>query len=393
MVADPLHALDEQLGLIRRFGSVTTRNIQRDHMSFDMFSAFTEHETPAPQLAENLQKMSEGLAEKNGGTALSVEDLLDMRQTAAAWPGDGGPGNGKARRRQVAELLRDERDALNRSETFYVTTDMSRIIEVAARTAPCDPLRLTDLPCPNGFVYFDHHVESLEQGEQAVNITNPNTNEEAIFTDNMPFGIRAIRWGANPGQHGTWVLPGVEKDGWKGPGLILAIYDDRRSEQNDSGRLYLSHTSTWTADLTWSLTDKTWVLADDDQYEPTAVSTRCAFYRKALLTFFRLTFQKIAVIHKERQVRQAVRRAVREGITVPDPGTINVVKLRREQQHPSGDPSHVQEWSHRWWVQGFWRNQWYPSLGRHQAVYIHPFIKGPLDKPLILKDRIYSLER
>lgn len=45
-------------------------------------------------------------------------------------------------------------------------------------------------------------------------------------------------------------------------------------------------------------------------------------------------------------------------------------------------------YSHRWWVAGHWRNQWYPSLGLHRQKWIHGYVKGPDGTPFIPKTRI-----
>lgn len=62
---------------------------------------------------------------------------------------------------------------------------------------------------------------------------------------------------------------------------------------------------------------------------------------------------------------------------------IRVVSLRRvNYQHKDSTEHEAVEWSCQWLVRGFWRNQWYPSLGNHQPKWIAPYIKGPADKPL-----------
>jgi hypothetical protein len=74
-----------------------------------------------------------------------------------------------------------------------------------------------------------------------------------------------------------------------------------------------------------------------------------------------------------------------------------IVRLRREEKErrdealPDGRP--LREYSHRWMVQGHWRNQWYPSMQDHRPKYIPPHIKGPKDKPLVVHDVAYSLDR
>ena len=59
--------------------------------------------------------------------------------------------------------------------------------------------------------------------------------------------------------------------------------------------------------------------------------------------------------------------------------------MRRE-----GEPVN---WTHRWLVDGFWRSQWFPSLGRHRQIWISPYVKGPEDLPLVIKKRYYKWDR
>lgn len=51
------------------------------------------------------------------------------------------------------------------------------------------------------------------------------------------------------------------------------------------------------------------------------------------------------------------------------------------------------EWNHRWIVRGHWRNQWYPSTQVHRPKYVPSYVKGPEDKPLIVHDKIFSVDR
>jgi hypothetical protein len=44
-------------------------------------------------------------------------------------------------------------------------------------------------------------------------------------------------------------------------------------------------------------------------------------------------------------------------------------------------------------VRGHWRNQWYPSLNAHRQRWISPYVKGPEDEELVLKDRVWVWDR
>ena len=89
--------------------------------------------------------------------------------------------------------------------------------------------------------------------------------------------------------------------------------------------------------------------------------------------------------------RHERRRRLREGDEEPPETT--VVSLRRvAHRHAGGEPA-VVDWSHRWFVNGHWRYQYYPSTRDHRQVWISPYIKGPEDKPLVVKQKIYRVVR
>jgi hypothetical protein len=64
---------------------------------------------------------------------------------------------------------------------------------------------------------------------------------------------------------------------------------------------------------------------------------------------------------------------------------MRVVTLRRRSSHHAGTGARTVEWQHQWQVDGHWRNQWYPSTQQHQTIWIDEFMKGPDDKPLLLR--------
>lgn len=76
---------------------------------------------------------------------------------------------------------------------------------------------------------------------------------------------------------------------------------------------------------------------------------------------------------------------------------VEVVHLRRRAQ-PTGPVVPVEgqaprEWTCRWIVHGFWRNQWYPSTGRHAQKWIDSFVKGPQGLPLRTSTTVYAVDR
>jgi len=94
-----------------------------------------------------------------------------------------------------------------------------------------------------------------------------------------------------------------------------------------------------------------------------------------------------------RHIRRQMGRAGETPILTREQEDVRVVALRRyspEPHPPTGDQRPV-EWQHHWWVSGFHRAQWYPSEKAHKVIWIAPFVKGDLTKPLL--EKIYSVVR
>jgi hypothetical protein len=102
--------------------------------------------------------------------------------------------------------------------------------------------------------------------------------------------------------------------------------------------------------------------------------------------------QRIAVVTHHQAPRQIRRGIERTTGQLPQ---VRVVTLRRAKAHTPDDgegPGFV-EWSHRWLVTGHWRRTWNEKLHRERLTWINPYVKGPEDKPLIVKDTVYRLSR
>lgn len=92
--------------------------------------------------------------------------------------------------------------------------------------------------------------------------------------------------------------------------------------------------------------------------------------------------QRQGLDRAERRRRQRAGLAVPEGIRIID------VRRRARGEAAPGAGSGV-EWSHRWLVRPHWRNQWYPSQGRHAPRWVRGHVKGPEDKPVVARPTVY----
>lgn len=101
--------------------------------------------------------------------------------------------------------------------------------------------------------------------------------------------------------------------------------------------------------------------------------------------------QRILVLHAHATPRAARKRAQRAGRICP--ADAFTIQLRRPELHEIPRSRRDVCWSHRWVVHAHTRRQWFASLGRHQEIQIDGYVKGPPDKPLILKKRNYAVSR
>lgn len=112
----------------------------------------------------------------------------------------------------------------------------------------------------------------------------------------------------------------------------------------------------------------------------------------------RLSFLASPYIERatERVPRAWRREATRMGLpdAAADP-LIRVVKLRHEAQaavdRQREDNAHPIERRSHWWVSGHHRSQWYPSKQAHEVIWIAPYLKGDLSKPLA--EKVYKVVR
>ena len=86
--------------------------------------------------------------------------------------------------------------------------------------------------------------------------------------------------------------------------------------------------------------------------------------------------------HRSQANAEAYRDAVlRENLHCPGGSADDDERVRRE-------------YSHRFIVRGFWRDQAYgPNHSLRRRQWIPPFVKGPADKPLICKETVRIWKR
>lgn len=213
--------------------------------------------------------------------------------------------------------------------------------------------------------------------------------------------IKAIGWTEVPHVH-----IGLDADGEPvtGPGLALFMYH----ELPRSGRLVRSDFTGWGFNTDYSVAHD-WKAQSGmnhaiDKLDPVGshtVNPHIAMVRILLTSIFGIMRSSIELTKPARPVRK---RAERSGLSFPEYGDVQVITLRtflgkatKKSDHTH--PTEGVEWRHRWLVRGHWAwrrcNPENADTGEdcRKRVYIESYVKGPEDRPLIIRDKLYAVVR
>jgi len=299
--------------------------------------------------------------------------------------------------KMTRDLHQGEYTRLLDLDPIYVSQEMCEVVAAASESFAPEPLLETDLITPRGFLFY----------EQAFDVPDRFDN---------PTWIKAISWqrifnsGGNlsaeehkklmddlyekhdiPGHYSPGFIGKVEDEIAEHPalypwGITLTIYTDGHKEKFDHPEHFPPvvplHLTPWYFGMTF----------DGNEVDENGVPTGAAWWWRIVQTTFRLMQQRIAHNTLSRPDRASRREGAK--LSIPDEREVVVVRLRRERgeaAEPSGEEAN---YSHRFIVSGHWRNQPYPSEGIHRQIWISPYVKGPEDKPLVVRPRrVFQWER
>lgn len=290
---------------------------------------------------------------------------------------------------------------LHMADTYYVSAEMAELALHAARSMPEQSLLESDLPNPYGFMVLERPIISYDKHAR-------------------PISVAAFLWAAGPllihAENGCTVngVSDPDRREFHTKAVGLAMYSDN----TDPRDWYVNQFRTEHPNL--SPPTRFTVMAEavlpfkaayEGQYELNEVKFNrdhlaakhdCAdsliqesevVMRRFPMALWALMQQKLAMVTVGRAERHTRRRLERKGSQIAD-HDIRFVTLRkravRTEPEADGDPV---EWTHRWMVSGHWRNVWHATLKVHRLQWIFPFVKGPDDKPLVLKRTVQRLVR
>ncbi|MGH9153979.1 MAG: hypothetical protein ACRD03_16690 [Acidimicrobiales bacterium] len=293
-----------------------------------------------------------------GATAYNGVPEVREQLDGGAAPGDPDaiPGGAEA----VAVLA----NRLAEAATYWIAPDMVDLLEAAAATMPSQPVLASDLPSPLGFAWLP-------------------------FTAGDAFGygsLRAMAWDTEGGgSDQVRVTTFLDLEDW-----VRQTREDATSPavRTRGFPLFPDRWHDWTLGREWESS----FLPDAHLSEgPIKVPPAVFWRRRFCQAMWALIAEPYVDVVGQRAERPVLRRAERARLRAA--GDVRVITLRRQHHAAEGDTERPVDWSHRWIVSGHWRRQWYPAQEQHRLRYILPHVKGPDDKPLVVKDTVFALRR
>jgi hypothetical protein len=278
----------------------------------------------------------------------------------------------------VRHLFAAEESKLEGADPIFVSAEMCDLIEYASDPGLADPfqpepLYVTDLPTPHGFLLYEKPFDVLDRWD-------------------TPIEIAGFSWapllGREPGEKwppkhmledemGEW-LSNVHAEK-RTHGVALTIYvatdpDIYEGRDLPPPPVEITHVTPWYFGMSF----------EGNEVDTEGKPTGAEWWWRILQVTFRLMQQQISVQHRQQPLRPVRRQAKRYGFVERD---MLVVRLRRERSKPTEDEHGPANYTYRFIVSGHWRNQWYPASSEHRQIWISPYVKGDESLPLVLKPR------
>lgn len=220
-----------------------------------------------------------------------------------------------------------------RSSPWWVSNDLCEVVDVARTSMPVHHLDLNDVPQTHGIAFFGKALSALVDHRQESGV------------------VGAMAWVGSTGGMtiSVWALGQADKRFWFELGAVLWPWGTR-SDDNQASESTIEDCHRLSC---------LWALATEPRVT---------------------TSTQLPVRPVER------RRAARAGWPI---SPIVTIDLRRPATSSGGSQEGDRSYSHRWIVRGHWRQQPVgPGGTQRRPTYIAPHIKGPGDKPLVVKPTV-----
>jgi len=284
------------------------------------------------------------------------------------------------RTRAIQEMLyRTETSRIQGAVPIFVSADMCRLVEAAAETFMPEPIYPTDLLDVQGFMWYERPFVIPDRYTRPITIAAVSWSPALTDED-----IKPDRLFTREDELHEWLEERHRQGKTDGLGITLYTKIPLAERESLDGMVLPPvapiHLTPWW----WGQEFK------GNEVTPEGRPTGSVHWWKLLQVSFRLMQQTITVRHHERPHRAQRREAKRFHIVDRD---VVVVRLRREKTQTNGEPMSEMHYTHRFIVHHHWRNQWYPSVGKHRQIFIADYEKGPEGAELVIRPRAYNWSR
>lgn len=302
------------------------------------------------------------------------------RNAAEAFAESVSAENGRAYAETFLDpLAQIEASKMYLGDPIYVDPEMTDLIRFAAESFQPEPLHEHDLVTQTGFAVLPQPFQMIDRHGKRVSFR--------AFAW-MPVQFAARETGKAIEQVGIHLSLYSHIDDVVDGSLDDWMNDERNKEWDEQSlRSFAAKLGT-----PYTLAHMTpWTFEKD---VPASFRDVAEQWWRPVQAFFRLTMQTVGERYQQQPPRASRKRWQRSASKPQEDRYITVIRLRRPRGHGDGEAASTIEWQQRWIVNGHWRNQWYPSLNTHRQVWISPYVKGPEDKPLLVrKGRAFELVR
>ena len=275
------------------------------------------------------------------------------------------PGRTKA---AVEQMVANASLVLWQADPIYVTADMMDLLDAAIPAFEPEPLREEDLLIPAGFAYLARPLLIPDARGRRIAHRAIGWAQGRSIREDKGLGLY-VTFYSQPGDHDDF-------DEWDDAGNRGAWFGDALVLDHETSFMFGESAATG-AEIIRGIVE-----AGGTTYDAQMAADSTFALLRALQAFWRLMQQRVAVGFRQRPTRAARHRAAR--VEYPEDKYVTVVTLRRPRTESSGDHRTV-DWHQRWIVSGHWRWQPYPKDGTHRQIWISPYVKGPDDKPLVIR--------
>lgn len=282
---------------------------------------------------------------------------------------------------QVESFTAHETDLWSRGTTTLLDPDALGLVVQGAEVMPTATLLPEMVPYPNGIVMMP---------DDGVLLRYESPADLAQGLEYLP--IVAIGWEVTD----KILHRGPDGDQTDGVALWLYMPTSNFTEGRDApGAQDILRLGIVAADMIPWAFNSGWVVREEslqgsldltwDEDGNLGTDHHVAYARKFVLALWAFMADKIIVDPRQTLPRPLARRVARTPVTAD----LRILHLRKVVRPDSErDGSSDREWSHRWMVKGHWR-----KLASGRITWVRGHIRGPGDKPLVLKNDIVAVRR